>query len=198
MTGRCLKAGSAYCKAGCMRPVVEALCEQIARYAPQRTLLVDAGCGEGFYARSLAPLFEAVVAFDLAREGVALAASRRRAGACRLSGSRFDAHPRARRRGRRAAGRAHTGRYAEFARVLRVGGILIKVLPREGYLCQLRALAAKGAYSNRDVLARMDDACAGGFAPLVRRAVTYTRPLPAGTARRCGAHVAPLAPGSGV
>ena len=64
--------------------------------------------------------------------------------------------------------------------MLRVGGILIKVLPREGYLCQLRALAAKGAYSNRDVLARMDDACAGGFAPLVRRAVTYTRPLPAG------------------
>ena len=58
-------------KSGAYAPVVQTLSRLCKAHAPNRALLVDAGCGEGFYARSLAPLFDDIVAFDLSREGIA-------------------------------------------------------------------------------------------------------------------------------
>lgn len=59
-------------------PYPPALYEALLRIAPQRTTLVDLGCGPGKIARVLAPHFERVVAVDPSRE--MLAAARRAPG----------------------------------------------------------------------------------------------------------------------
>ena len=129
-------------EAGVYAPVVQRLSGIVDKYVPQENpVVLDAGCGEGYYIRSVCPGREMIRAgFDLSKDAVRLAARGDK------SVSFFAADL------KRIPMQDHScdavldiftpADYAEFARVLRPGGVLIKLAPRSGYLRELRALAA--------------------------------------------------------
>ena len=176
--------------AGVFAPVVCAIGETIDRLVQaERPVLVDAGCGEGYYTKSVCPDRAMTrIGFDLSKEAVKLAA-RGQSGASFLVADLANIPL--------GDGCADVlldvftpANYAEFTRVLKPGGVLIKLWPRSGYLCQLRG-AARGLlrhdtyYDSRvaeylDAHARM----------LERRTITYTLPVDAALAE----HLARMTP----
>ena len=130
-------------EAGVYAPVVQRLSEIMDRYVPQENpVVLDAGCGEGYYIRSICPGREMTRAgFDLSKDAVRLAAR----GDKRVSFFAADL--------KRIPMQDHScdavldiftpADYAEFARVLKPEGVLIKLAPRSGYLRELRALAGE-------------------------------------------------------
>lgn len=129
-------------ESGLYDPVVRAIGEAAAPFLPgdRPGVLVDAGCGEGFYTgRVLADRALWRVGFDLSKDAVRMAARRVKNaafvvgdlaripladGCCDVLLDVFS-----------------PANYAEFARVLRPGGALIKLAPRGGYLRELRETA---------------------------------------------------------
>ena len=119
-------------------------------------VLLDAGCGEGYYARTLrahAPCVK--LAFDISKDAVLLAARQGKEALWMVA--ELDNIP-------VRSGAADVvlniltpAHYAEFARVLRPGGLVVKVVPGSDYLAELRALAGpqlrNQTYDNAEVLA---------------------------------------------
>lgn len=135
-------------KAGLYGHILAAASEALLETAPKRIL--DAGCGEGYYARALAAAGAEVYAFDLSKDAVALAAEggtpvklmvADMTAIPLLSGS-MDAIL-------DAFSPAH---YGEYERVLKKGGRIVKIIPGETHLKELRALASaqlrRGNYEN--------------------------------------------------
>ena len=165
--------------AGVFAPVVRAIGETIDRYVQAgRPVLVDAGCGEGYYTKNVCPGRDMTrIGFDLSKEAVKLAA-RGQSGASFLVADLANIPL--------AGGCADVlldvftpANYAEFARVLKPGGVLIKLWPRSGYLCQLRE-AARGllrhdTYDDSRVAEYLD----AHARMLERRTITYTLPVDA-------------------
>lgn len=176
--------------AGVFAPVVRAIGETIDRYVQaERPVLVDAGCGEGYYIKNVCPGREMErIGFDLSKEAVKLAA-RGQSGASFLVADLANIPL--------AGGCADVlldvftpANYAEFTRVLKPGGVLIKLWPRSGYLCQLRE-AARGllrhdTYDDSRVAEYLD----AHARMLERRTITYTLPVDAALAE----HLARMTP----
>ncbi len=142
--------------------VADALCGAVARHSthvPPAPLMVDAGCGEGYYARALAAsLPHALVAgVDLSRDAVQAAA--RQAPALNWLVADLTRLP------------FQTGSvaalidvltpadYREFARVLAPEGLLYKAIPADDYLAEIRAAVAEHLrgepFSNARVVAHL-------------------------------------------
>ena len=138
------------------QPVWEGIRKMVESHSPGKSFsLADIGCGEGFYSRALAAAFpeSLITGIDLSREAIEFASRGERAvqyfiaDLKRLpfqSGSMdflLDV--------------LTPADYGEFARVLKPTGFLIKVIPGDHYLQEIRTLAAgylKNAdtYSNRE------------------------------------------------
>jgi len=136
---------------GCYEPLAQAIHELVCGYSPAR--LLDAGCGEGYYARYLHAALKDTefYAFDNAKEAVAMAAK-----ACRGVGwfvADLTNIPLGNRSMDVALSLFSPSNYTEFARVLGKGGRLIKVIPGDDYLKELRALIwqGHGSYSPQPV-----------------------------------------------
>lgn len=160
--------------AGIFAPVIAALDEALAAYVPgECPVLVDAGCGEGFYTRQVgAGRAMTRIGFDISKEAVRLAARGDKNAtffAADLKNIPLE------------DGCADVvldvftpANYAEFARILKSGGVVMKIAPRSGYLHQLREAAADhlrrkdydGGDVERYVHEHMD--------VLEQRAITYT------------------------
>ncbi len=145
---------------GFYAPVAEALCALIDRHAPPRAgepfVAVDAGCGEGFYARALAAHRPdaLVLGIDLNREAI-LAAARQTpplpwlvADLTRLPLRDSAANA--------VLDVLTPADYRAFARVLKPEGLLYKAIPADDYLGELRLAAAdnlrEGEYHNARVV----------------------------------------------
>ncbi len=167
---------------GFYQDVVQAMLNIILRRTAHKEALriLDAGCGEGYYARYIAaamPRKAQVLAFDLSKDAIALAA-----------------------RGGNAVGWLVAdltnipvknvsmdvlldvftpANYAEFARALRPDGLLIKAIPGPNYLAQLRNAAGNQlraqSHDNASVVAYFEE----HFTLLQRQRVTATRPVTA-------------------
>lgn len=125
------------------------------KYAPEGAVL-DAGCGEGTFLKRLCPQRRPALGVDLARAGIRLAAKggndyvwlvgdltrlpvQRNTISCLLN-------------------ILSPAEYPEFGRVLKEQGVLIKAVPGERYLQEIRTLAKDSlrqeTYSNARVLER--------------------------------------------
>lgn len=160
--------------AGVFEPVIKALSEAIDAYVPgECPVLLDAGCGEGYYAKAVCPdRAMRRIGFDISKEAVRLAARGQNEasffaadlknipmadGSCDVLLDVFT-----------------PANYAEFGRVLKPGGMVMKLAPRSGYLHELREAAAgqlrrkeyDGGDVERYVHERMDVIC--------QKAITYT------------------------
>lgn len=126
--------------------------ELISLYAPEGPVL-DAGCGEGTF---LLKAGQGRVRFgaDLAREGIRMASS----GGNGLGWMVADLAclPFKNETLGAVLNILSPAAYPEFTRVLRPGGVLIKVIPGDRYLNELRALTHKPPHSNAQVLSLFD------------------------------------------
>lgn len=168
--------------AGVYAPVVRVLGEILDAYLPgENPVVLDAGCGEGYYIKNVCPERTMLRAgFDLSKDAVRLAARGEKTasffaadlkhipvqdGSCDAVLDIFT-----------------PADYAEFKRVLKPGGLLIKLAPRSGYLRQLRALAGdqlrRREYDGGDV-----ERYAGERMEMMeQRIITYTLPVSQETA----------------
>ena len=169
--------------AGVFDSVIAAIDEELAARLPgeRPAVLVDAGCGEGFYTRRvLAGTPITRIGFDLCKEAVRLAARGGKEASFFVGDlARIPL----------ADGCADVlldvftpANYAQFARVLRPGGVIVKLAPRAGYLAELREAARgllrrgehDGAPVERYAQERMTLLC--------KRDITYTLPVDAALA----------------
>lgn len=178
-------------------PVLDGLAQLIKAQAsdprPGPFTLLDAGCGEGYYTRRLADTFThaSIFGVDLSRDAITAAAK----GSAPSQGSPASADSNAARPQGRVAPHwliANLGQlplkdgtvdillnvltpadYKEFKRVLAPEGVLIKVVPGEAYLEEIRAAVKNTEYSNERVLEHLQT-----HAEITdRRSLRYTLPV---------------------
>lgn len=154
-------------ESGFYRPVADA----VKALVPERARCVlDAGCGEGYYAARLAAKGRRVLAADLSKDAVALAARRPGVHALVADLARLPLKD----------GTVDVvldilspANYAEFARVLTPDGRIVKVAPGRAYLEQVRALTGKRAYDDARVFSHFQ----AHTADAAVRELRYTRPV---------------------
>lgn len=193
-TPEMLRARRRFFDAGWYAPLAEALAAEVGAWlaadgvalAPESRALLDAGCGEGYYLRTLAetlaPTLTAgswrLYGLDLAKEAIRMAAARSRA-ATWLVASVKDRLPFAD-AGVGALLCVFAPRNAEeFARVVAPGGLLLVVTPMSEHLAEARAalpwlLSPEPAKEQR-LRATLGDA----FALVATRAVSFSLTLDA-------------------
>jgi len=160
--------------AGVFEPVIAQLSEAIDAYVPgECPVLLDAGCGEGYYAKAVCPDRRMMrIGFDISKEAVRLAA--RGQNTASFFAADLKNIPMADHSCDVLLDVFTPANYAEFGRVLKPGGMVMKLAPRSGYLYELREAAASqlrrkeydGGDVERYVHERMDVVC--------QKAITYT------------------------
>ncbi len=146
---------------GFYAPVLEAVCGLLSeRFRDRPFTLLDVGCGEGYYARAIAARFPAVTAIgvDLSRDAVAQAA--RTPSAAHWFVADLKRLPLRDGAAQVVLDVLTPADYASFARVLGQDGVLIKVVPEQDYLTEVRHAIAPylrgGAdYDNAAVLTHL-------------------------------------------
>lgn len=139
------------------------IAEAIAAWMPKESALVlDAGCGEGYYARLLAQQFpqSQLVGLDISRDAITAAA--RLPGQANWLVADLKHLPVADHSADVLLDVLTPADYAEFSRVLKSQGLLIKVVPGADYLCEVRKAVAPwlrsgDTYDNTRVVEHMKE-----------------------------------------
>ena len=71
-----VKARSAFLDCGYYSPIAEKAVELLEKYAGEHGVVIDAGCGEGYYTSRIAKSFEFALGFDISKFAVEAAAKR--------------------------------------------------------------------------------------------------------------------------
>lgn len=164
-----VRARQRFLDAGWYAPLRDALCELAAAYAEGGDLL-DAGCGEGYYTSAVREALAAAgkpggtVGIDISR--AALIAAAKRDAALTLAVAGVNALPVADASADVVMNIFAPNDDAEFARVLRPGGLLLKAVPLERHLFGLKAAVYDKPYLNP-----APDYAPAGFVPAERRDV---------------------------
>lgn len=154
--------------AGVFRP----LCDAIGARLPGGAVL-DAGCGEGSLLAALpGDRIERGIGIDISREAVRMAAAAyKRASWCVAD---LCDIPLAENAADCVVNVLTPANYAEFSRVLKRGGLLIKAIPGEDHLREVRALA--GIAPSKPSGGEAEDLFSRKFAPLERVRLRYEVP----------------------
>ena len=175
-TAELFAARSAVMADGFYTPIAEAIAQHTA-LSGQNPVILDAGCGEGYYAAELQKNFPdaRILAVDLAKEAVITAARRHPElyalvadlAKLPLQDATVDT----------IVNVLTPANYREFFRVLKPGGRLIKVIPGADYLAEIRnALGdrlSRDHFSNAKVLAHIADQTE----ILTHQTLCYTKPV---------------------
>ena len=162
-------------EAGFYQPLLDALLSELAG----AETILDAGCGEGYYARRIASAMPdaCVVGLDLSRDAILAAARQSRrptwlvADLTRLplADASVDA----------IVDVLTPAGYSEFERVLKPDGLLLKAIPANDYLCEIRQAVAdrlrSASFSNERVVEHLQ----ANMDVLRRHSVSRTLPLTA-------------------
>lgn len=128
---------------GFYRPVADKIAEIVLATAGTQATVLDVGCGEGYYADDLIrrPVFQGklrVLGADIEKRAI-LAAARRKNGAAWLVAD-SQKLPIAAKSISVVLNCLAPASYAEYRRVLADDGVLIKIIPGQGYLEEIRTL----------------------------------------------------------
>ena len=167
---------SRFISGGFYGELIENLKALVTEYAPDGPVL-DAGCGEGSFLKALCPdpLARPCIGLDLSRPGIQRAA--RGGGGWLWAVGDLSRLPMETGSVAAVLNILSPANYPEFARVLRPGGMVLKVVPGERYLAEVRSLAQDQlrheAYSNQRVVKLFEEK----FRILEAREVCHTYPL---------------------
>lgn len=169
-------ARRAFLGGGYYAPLADRVCSLVLEYTEPRGLVLDAGCGEGYYTSAVEnALFmrdnsTRVAAFDISKDAVRQAYKKN----CRLSLAVAGAYDMP-----VAEGSVDTviNTFSPFAREeilrsLRDGGVLIMAIPEEDHLYELKEILYKTPYKNR-----VKDSHIDGFLLVYDERLTYTMSL---------------------
>lgn len=141
---------------GFYAPVADAITGLATRYLPENgRVVIDAGCGEGYYSHFLAQKMEAeVYGIDNSKDAVLAAA--KTSGNARFMVADLANMPVQTGAAGLVLNILTPANYGEFARVLCKDGTVIKAIPGERYLQELRACVfAQNDYSNQKIIDHM-------------------------------------------
>ncbi|HFI0040585.1 TPA: methyltransferase domain-containing protein [Streptococcus suis] len=145
----------AFLEAGYYDHLYEALAGKIAELGMQSVL--DIGCGEGFYSRKLAEKMDLdILAFDISKDSILLAAKTDRTKSVKWFVGDLTKLPIQDKTVDGILDIFSPANYQEFARVLKTGGAILKLVPGPNHLKELRHLAKdqlrKEAYDNSEIV----------------------------------------------
>ncbi|MGQ7345129.1 putative RNA methyltransferase [Streptococcus suis] len=145
----------AFLEAGYYDHLYEALEGKIAELGLQSVL--DIGCGEGFYSRKLAEKMDLdILAFDISKDSILLAARSDSSKSVKWFVGDLTKLPIQDKTIDGILDIFSPANYQEFARVLKVGGAILKLVPGPNHLKELRHLAKdqlrKESYDNQDIV----------------------------------------------
>lgn len=166
-----VQARSIFLDSGFYRPIADFLLQCIAKYGPASPVILDAGCGEGYYTCLMAGAASHLMGMDISKHAVAAAAKRSRDvtwltgtnahipvldGAVDIVASLFGFPV-----------------WAEFRRILKSGGIVIAADPGPMHLVEMRRILYPEIKDKPEKSADVQ----GFESPLVENLV-LTRPAP--------------------
>ncbi len=160
-------ARSAFLEKGFYRPLCDKTVELCVQYAVEGGVLADCGCGECYYTAAVAQQVPMqVYGIDISK--AALAAGARRSRMLRLAVASSKALPFADAGVDIVLNLFSPLQAEEFYRVLKPGGILIRAIPLERHLMQLKCRIYEKPYENKP-----ENRNIPGFSLLEERAVQY-------------------------
>ncbi|HFI0451882.1 TPA: putative RNA methyltransferase [Streptococcus suis] len=145
----------AFLEAGYYDHLYEALEGKIAELGLRSVL--DIGCGEGFYSRKLAEKMDLdILAFDISKDSILLAAKTDNSKSVKWFVGDLTKLPIQDKTIDGILDIFSPANYQEFARVLKTGGAILKLVPGSNHLKELRHLAKdqlrKEAYDNSEIV----------------------------------------------
>lgn len=138
-----LRARRAFLEAGWYAPLAEAVSREAARRLPPGGSLTDAGCGEGYYTEAVLNALAAAgkahsaFAFDISKEAARMTAVRLRDRAAVFVASAYHV-PLASASQDLVLSLFSPYARAEFARILKPGGVLLRLVPAPDHLWELK------------------------------------------------------------
>ncbi|OQB25010.1 MAG: 23S rRNA (guanine(745)-N(1))-methyltransferase [Firmicutes bacterium ADurb.Bin182] len=164
---------------GFYRHILEGVIDLIKKFGGTgRFTVLDAGCGEGYYALGLKEAFGEranVAALDIAKDAVIMAAR----GGSGIHWMVADITNIPLRDGSAdvIANIFTPSSYSEFSRVLKDGGLLVKVIPTEAYLKELREIAKEQLINKSCSTEPVTEHFGRFFDVLGKRTVSKTLPV---------------------
>ena len=152
--------------------VIEALRQAMPKDA---SVVIDAGCGDGTFTKALQR--GTTVGLDLSKDAIRFAA--RGGGPILWTVGDLTQLPVCDGCADVVLNLFSPAHYAEFRRVLKRNGLLIKLVPQSGYLGEIRALAGLAPYSNEAVVSHLME----NFRLLDRIRIRETFPISESQAR---------------
>lgn len=150
-------------EAGFYQHILESLAK-IIKKSNAETIL-DVGCGEGYYTRKLQELFseQSFYAFDISKESIQIAAKSEQTWRVNWFVGDLAHLPLQTASMDMILDIFSPANYAEFNRVLKENGLIVKVVPTENHLKEIRQLAqyflTKSDYSNEEILHHFSAHC---------------------------------------
>ncbi len=144
-------ARHSFLEKGYYEPLARAICDTVSRYLGDESVLIDAGCGEGYYTSMLSESAQSTIGFDLSKFACSAGAKRaKREGKENLlysTASVFELPV------KDGAADAVVNIFApcaedEYSRVLRNGGYLFVVGAGSGHLMGLKRALYENVYEN--------------------------------------------------
>ena len=167
-------------EAGFYQTILETISDLLARLETAKTIL-DIGCGEGFYSRKLQETHsdKTFYAFDISKDSVQIAAKSEPNWAVNWFVGDLARLPIKDTSMDILLDIFSPANYGEFRRVLSKNGILIKVIPTENHLKEIRQMAqdqlTKKDYSNQDIKEHFQE----HFRIQSRQIASLTKPISA-------------------
>lgn len=161
---------------GYFDPVLESIIQIIDKRRQDKSIILDAGCGEGTHLSTIVSKLAGnahAVGIDLAKEGIATAAKEYPGSVwsvadlanCPFQDEKFEV----------ILNILSPANYLEFTRLLTKGGLFVKAVPEKGYLKELRSIfyEGKGQKEETDPVERF----AEHFEEVQTERITYVFPL---------------------